>query len=68
MARQVFYEVREKDVLLHERFLYLRAALEWAKAHVRGLGEAGSAYLTDPENHAEVLVTSRRIITIDEVS
>ena len=78
MARQVFYEIREKDVLLHEPFIYLRQAIAFAKSKVRAVGKASSAYLCDPSdgggspsNHPRVEVRlygdANFLLTIDEV-
>lgn len=68
MTRQVFFEIKEKDVAIHEPFLFMRAAQEWAEDYVRAKGESGSAHWSPEETVSKAtLITHRRTLVIDEV-
>ena len=72
-ARQVVYEVREKDTLLHPPFLFQGAALDFVRAHVKAAGKASSAYFianeADPDQiQLRLYSDSNYLITIDEVN
>ena len=69
MARQVFYVVKDKDVVLAEPFLFLKNAMDFVKEVFKAHGEAGQAYwdgTRETDTHMECR-SAHRVLTIDEV-